>query len=142
MQTILDVLALVAVASLLGGMVFFSAVMAPLVFTKLEAETAARFIRQVFPRYYVYVGSLSAVAALALAVHRPWDALAMALVAGAAAVSRQMLMPRINALRDRELAGDAAAAPRFAALHRATVVINVVQLLVAGAVLVRFVVQA
>ncbi len=142
MQTILDVLALVAVASLLGGMVFFSAVMAPLVFTKLEAETAARFIREVFPRYYVYVGLLSAVAALALAAHRPWDALAMALVAGAAAVSRQMLMPRINALRDRELAGDAAAAPRFAALHRATVVINVVQLLVAGAVLVRFVVQA
>jgi len=34
-----------------GGMIFFSAVMAPLVFTKLPFETAGAFIRQVFPWY-------------------------------------------------------------------------------------------
>ena len=41
-------------------------------------------------------------------------------------------MPRINALRDAELAGDAAAGTRFARLHRASVSVNMVQL---GAVL-------
>ena len=32
-----------------GGMTFFSAILAPLVFTRLRLETADTFIRQVFP---------------------------------------------------------------------------------------------
>ncbi len=36
-------------AALLGGMLFFSFVMAPLIFMKLPRDTASHFIRQVFP---------------------------------------------------------------------------------------------
>jgi len=126
-----------AAALLLGSMAFFSAVMAPLVFIELDAVTAGRFIRSVFPWYALVVLVLAAVAAAALAADRPVDAGIMAAVALAASVSRQLLMPRINAYRDRALAGDAAAGRRFDALHRASVWINAAQLLASGVVMAR-----
>jgi hypothetical protein len=45
-------------------------------------------------------------------------------------------MLQINELRDRELAGDKAAGAEFNTKHRLSVIINSVQLLVAGATLV------
>ena len=48
-RSILTLLAGLALALTWGGMTFFSAVMAPLVFTKLPLETAGAFIREVFP---------------------------------------------------------------------------------------------
>ena len=52
----------------------------------------------------------------------------LALVAAVTAWLLWGSMPRINALRDAELAGDAAAGTRFARLHRASVSVNMVQL--------------
>ena len=136
---ILSAIALVATALLLGGMVFFAAAIAPLVFTRLPPEWAGRFIRQVFPVYYLYVGGLAAAATVALLPLRLPDALAMAAVAALGAWLRQGLMPRINRLSDATQAGDAAAKPRFDAAHRLSVVLNMAQMVVVLAVLVRFV---
>ena len=135
---ILSGIALFATALLLGGMVFFAAAVAPLVFTRLPAEWSGRFIRQVFPVYYLWVLGLAAAAAVALLPLRPWDALAMGTVAALGAWLRQGLMPRINALSDAAQAGDAAAKPRFDAAHRLSVWLNGAQILVALAVLLRF----
>lgn len=129
--------ALIALALLLGGMAFFAAVVAPLVFTKLPAEHSGRFIRQVFPVYYLWVGATAAVAALALAPVRAWDALAMAGVAAVTVWLRQGLMPRINRMSDAARGGDGAAARGFGRGHRASVVVNLGQIVVAGAVLLR-----
>jgi hypothetical protein len=49
--TILALIALFSVALLLGGMVFFAALIAPLVFRVLPADQGGRFIRTLFPRY-------------------------------------------------------------------------------------------
>ena len=108
---ILSGIALFATALLLGGMVFFAVAIAPLVFTRLPPEWSGRFIRQVFPVYYLWVLGLSAAAAVALLPLRGWDALAMAAVAALGAWLRQGLMPRINRLSDAAQAGDAAAKP-------------------------------
>ena len=51
---------------------------------------------------------------------------------------RQQLVPRINQLRDAELAGDAAAGARFATLHRVSVIINMVQLLALVVLLLKY----
>jgi hypothetical protein len=48
--------ATLALALTFGGMTFFSAVMAPLVFDKLPLKVAGPFIRQVFPWYYLTMG--------------------------------------------------------------------------------------
>jgi hypothetical protein len=130
--------AVLSLAALFGGMLAFSAMFAPLVFMKLPAETAGRFVRAIFPWYYLYVLLLGAVAATALAVatERGGAALLAALIAAGAAYARWGLMPAINALRDRQLQGDRSAARGFELRHRLSVAINAVQLLAAGYLLV------
>lgn len=136
-RMILSTLALLSLALLLGGMVFFAAVVAPLIFTRLPPEWAGRFIRQIFPRYYLWLIVTAGVAALALASERPVDALAMALVAALTLWLRQGLMPRINRLSDAAQAGDATTKPRFERAHRLSVLLNFAQMLVASVVLLR-----
>jgi hypothetical protein len=119
----LNMAATLLAALLLGGMTFFAFVYAPLVFTKLPAEVAGGFIRQVFPVYYRVMTVLSALAALC--AWQGWEGPVLALIA----------RPRINAARDADLAGDAVAGRRFARLHRTSVLLNGTQMI---AVLVVF----
>jgi len=140
MLTAAAALALLATALMLGGMAYFAAGVAPLIFTRLPAEWSGRFIRQVFPAYYLYVLGTAAVAGLALLPLRPLDALAMLLVAASTGWVRQWLMPAINAASDAAQAGDAAARARFRRGHGLSVAINLAQILVGLVVLLRFVV--
>jgi hypothetical protein len=48
------------------------------------------------------------------------------------------LVPRINQLRDEELAGDETAGAQFAKLHRLSVIINMVQLAALIVLLIRY----
>ena len=142
-MTIVASAVLVAVACVFGGMVFFAFVYAPLVFIKLGTEGGGRFIREVFPVYYVAMGAVSIVAAVLLAfagVARGADALAMACAGIVFFLARFVLLPIINRNRDAGQAGDGAAKKRFDALHRVSVVVNLVQMLAVLAVLVRYVV--
>ena len=115
-------------AGLFGSMLFFSFVMAPLIFTQLDEATAGRFIRAVFPWYYLVLLVLSGLGALTLFSIALLEAGLMLAIASTAAFARQVLMPMINKLRDRSLAGDTAAGKRFDQMHRFSVVINVMQL--------------
>ena len=130
-----------ALALTFGGMTFFSAVMTPLVFTKLPLNIAGPFIRQVFPWYYLTMGAtiLVALAALMLAAGgRPtWEVALATLVLAGFAVARQVLMPLINQARDGELAGGFGAARRFRQLHMVSVVINGFQWIAVLVVLMR-----
>ena len=136
---ILSTIAVFALALLLGGMIFFAAVMAPLVFTKLAAAQAGTFIRAVFPVYYLYVLVTSGVAALALvpALATRWDGAVMGVVAVLTIWLRQGLMPRMNTFGDAARSGDGTAKRRFDAAHRMSVALNMVQIIVTGVVLAR-----
>lgn len=135
----LALLALFATALLLGGMVFFAAVVAPLVFRALPQEPGGAFIRALFPRYYVFVLGCAAAAAVALFPISKPDAGIMAAVAGLAWWLRGALMPRINLLSDRAKAGDAEAKRHFDRAHRLSVAANLLQMGAAAAVLAGFV---
>jgi hypothetical protein len=137
--TALLLLALLAVSLLLGGMAFFAAVIAPTVFRILPAEPAGRFIRAVFPTYYLWVLGTAGAAAFALLPLSLPDAAIMAAVAGLALWLRQVLMPRINALSDRVKAGDAEASRPFDRAHRLSVYANLLQMAAAAVVLAGFV---
>lgn len=138
-MTALALIALFAVALLLGGMVFFAALVAPLVFRVLPAEHGGRFIRTLFPRYYLWVLGMAGAAAVALLPLSSVDAGIMFVVAGLAWWLRQVLMPRINLLSDRAKGGDAAAQPEFDRAHRLSVAANLLQMAAACAVLAGFV---
>ena len=139
--TVVHAAGLVAVASVFGGMAFFAFVYAPLVFIKLGTEAGGRFIREVFPVYYVAMGAVSVAAAVLLAfgsVARGADALAMACIGIVFFLVRFVLLPIINRNRDVGQAGDPAAKKRFDALHRASVIVNAIQMLAVLVVLVRY----
>ena len=125
----MEVAALYVIAGTLGAMLFFAIGVAPIVFQALPAEQAGLFLRKLFPRYYLslIIGS-TAGGALWLAI-QPLAAGVCLLIALSTLWIRQWLVPRINALRDRELSGDVSAGEEFARLHRLSVVINMVQLL-------------
>ncbi len=136
-DVILNVAAALACALVLGGMVFFSFVYAPMVFIKLPADEAGRFIRAVFPVYYWVMAGLTAVAAVS-----SWgrvDAAVLGAVAVLFVLARVVLMPRIDAARQARDAGDEAGRASFARLHRLSVAVNTVQLLAVLVVFVRLV---
>jgi hypothetical protein len=138
MDTLLAGIALFALALLLGGMVFFAAVVAPRAFRALPPEMAGRFVRHLFPAYYLYLLGCSAAAAVALFPLAKPAAGIMAAVAGLGLWLRQVLMPRINAASDAAKAGRAEAEPVFHRLHRLSVIANLLQMAAAGAVLALF----
>ncbi len=127
-----NIIALLGVAALLGGMLFFGAIMAPLVFTKLPPEVAGAFIRVTFPRYYAFIIAASFVGALGFGLRgQAVPAVALLIVAGVTCWLWFWLIPHLNALRD---AGNDAA---FARGHRLSVWINGAELLTALWLLVR-----
>ena len=139
--TVINAAGLVAVAAVFGGMAFFAFVYAPLVFIKLGTEAGGRFIREVFPVYYVAMGAASIAAAALLAfgsAARGADATAMACIGVVFFLARFLLLPVINRNRDAGQAGDVAAKKRFDALHRMSVIVNLAQMVAVLVVLVRY----
>ena len=134
-------LGLVLTGMLFGAMGFFSFVIAPLTFGLLPAEHAGKFVRGLFPWYYLVSLILAFLAGAALVGSRPTEAAILFAIALGAAISRQVLMPRINDHRDAAKAGDEKAEKIFDRLHKITVYINVAQLvalMVAMVLLVAF----
>ena len=130
-----------ALALTFGGMTFFSAVMAPLVFSKLPLKIAGPFIRQVFPWYYLSMGATILIALTALIlgadISATWEVALASFVLAGFAFARQVLMPLINQARDAEMTGETGAAGRFRRLHLISVIINACQWLAMLAVLIR-----
>jgi Domain of unknown function (DUF4149) len=57
-----DSVYVLALSTMIGGIVFFTFVIAPLVFHVLGAEWGGRFVRALFPRYYLWNAILGAIA--------------------------------------------------------------------------------
>ena len=134
----METLALYVVAATLGAMLFFAVGVAPTVFQALPIQEAGLFLRKLFPRYYLALIVGSGVAGGLWISSAPLAAAVCWLIALSTHWIRQSLVPRVNQLRDAELAGDAAAGARFATLHRVSVIINMVQLLALVALLLKY----
>lgn len=122
-------LAFVSLASLFGGMVFFPAVVAPRVFRVLPEANAGAFLRDLFPRYYMYIIVTSSLAAIGLLSYSRQLFFVMTLVTISTLAVRQVLVPLINVWRDQALEGSEAGQRRFDIGHRISVVINGLQML-------------
>jgi hypothetical protein len=113
---------------LIGGMGFFSFIIAPLSFRLLDEATAGKFVRGLFPHYYLFVIVAAGLAVVGTVARNPVVSKIMVAVLVLGVLSRQVLMPAINKYRDRQLAGDDGARKWFGALHGLSVVVNFVQL--------------
>lgn len=109
-------------AANIGIMLFFTIAVAPTIFTVLPAEWAAKYVRAFFPKYYAVLGITSAVAA---AFETTLSC--RLLLAGCALFfffSQWVITPAVNRARD------AGREQSFKLLHRLSVLINLVQLLI------------
>lgn len=142
---VFDSVYLIALAAWVGSILFFSFGVAPIIFKVLGADAGAEFVRALFPRYYLW-GSIAGAVALPAAIAVPLafpelrgpgvGVQAMTILAGTLIMlyAGNSLTPAINAPRD---AGPAAK-ERFDQLHRRSVRLNGVALLLGLALLVGF----
>ncbi|ADV63548.1 hypothetical protein Isop_2983 [Isosphaera pallida ATCC 43644] len=135
---IFDAAASISAAVWLGTITFFSFGVAPVVFRTLEPASASTFLRAVFPVYYAFglgasIVLLPALTCRGLALPEArGPLLGLQLVAVLAGIviqlyCRESLTPAINQARDAGPQGEA----RFKHLHRRSVRLNVVVLIIA-----------
>ncbi len=117
-------------AASVGAMLFFAAAVTPVIFRTLASDQARQLTRALFPVYYLALGGAALLAGLAAALGGRADAgLVLALLAIGFAYARFSMLPRVNALKDRALAGDEAAEADFDRAHRMSVTLNFMQMI-------------
>ena len=112
-------------AMILGIMLFFSFVIAPVVFTTLDEDNARKFIRRIFPFYYNVNLMISFVVLLTFLYLSKLgvDFYLILLITILFATSNYLLMPLINRYRDEKQD------KKFKYSHFISVVINFVQMI-------------
>ena len=117
--------ALYLTAIILGAMIFFSFVVAPITFKLLDEENSRKFIRGIFPFYYLLNLILSFVASVSFFLDQNLsiDFSLMASVSVLFAISNFILMPMINKFRDNH------EDKKFKLSHFISVIINFIQLI-------------
>ena len=107
-------------ALVLGSMLFFSIAIAPKIFTVLPSEEAGKFVRSIFPVYYMFNGLQYLVLTfLMLYTGKSGNILYISsLILFLFIVSNYFLMPQINKSRDVDNQ------KKFKVLHFLSVVIN------------------
>ncbi|MEO1251808.1 MAG: DUF4149 domain-containing protein [Pseudomonadota bacterium] len=131
MASIISLTFIFGLAMLIGGMVFFPSVVAPRIFKSLNETNAGQFLRALFPAYYMFVVATSGVAAVAAIFINAVYAVGLSSITVTTLAVRELLMPQLNVWRDQSLLGDVDAGRKFNSGHRLSVVVNMVQLIVA-----------
>lgn len=117
------------VSAIAGAMLFFGAVIAPAIFRTLPEDMARTLMRVVLPRYYLTLGVAGLVAsAMAAAGGQQEAALVLLIVSAGFAYARLSILPRVNLLKDKAIAGDETAQVDFDRTHRTSTMLNMAQL--------------
>ncbi|MBD1145902.1 DUF4149 domain-containing protein [Pelagibacterales bacterium SAG-MED34] len=121
----IEQLSIYLTAMILGIMLFFSFVIAPVVFTTLDEENARKFIRKIFPFYYnVNLGiSLIVLVIFLLLSKFGIDFYLILAITLLFTTSNYLLMPLINKYRDEKQD------KKFKYSHFMSVVINFIQMI-------------
>ena len=110
---------------ILGIMLFFSFVVAPVTFTALNEDNARKFIRKIFPYYYTVNLTISIFVLITYIILKIFslDFYLILSVAALFAVTNFILMPLINKYRDEKQDN------KFKYSHFVSVVINFIQMI-------------
>ena len=119
-------------SAILGIMIFFSFVVAPVTFTALNEKNARQFIRKIFPYYYTVNLAISILILICFIIPKVFslDFYLILSVTALFAISNFILMPLINKFRDDKQD------KKFKQSHFISVVINFVQIILLVIVLI------
>ena len=117
---------------ILGIMLFFSFVIAPVTFTALDEENARKFIRKIFPYYYTVNLTISVLVLILFIILKIFslDFYFILSITVLFALSNFVLMPLINKFRDEKKD------KKFKQSHLVSVMINFVQMILLVIVLI------
>ena len=109
---------------ILGIMLFFSFVVAPVTFTALNEDNARKFIRKIFPYYYNVNLAISLIVLLIFFYLKEFSInfYLLLIIAILFAISNYILMPLINKFKDEKQD------KKFKYLHFISVVVNFIQM--------------
>ena len=145
LMVLFDSVYLGAMSAWVGSILFFTFGVAPIVFKVLGTETGDKFVRVLFPRYFLW-GAIAGAVALPSVVavplcypelRGPWVGVQALFIIAATLImlyAGNSLTPAINAARDAGPAGQA----RFDQLHRRSVWLNGLVLAIGLGLLVAF----
>ncbi len=113
------------ISMILGIMLFFSFVIAPVVFTTLDEENARKFIRRIFPFYYNVNLGISFIVLIIFSMIGKFglDFYLILVITIFFGTSNFFLMPMINKFRDEKHD------KKFKYTHFTSVVINFIQMI-------------
>ena len=122
----IDQISIYLISMILGIMLFFSFVIAPVVFTTLDEENASKFIRRVFPFYYNINLGISLIVLIIFLILNKYglDFYLILLMSILFATSNYLLMPLINKYRDEKQD------KKFKYSHFISVIINFIQMII------------
>ena len=122
---------------LLGSMLFFVAVVTPAVLQGMKEDHAMKYMRVLFPRYYLWGASLSAIDLVLAGLSRSTLAIPMIVMLAGFVYGRQVLIPRMLAAKDRWLSSDSAGdKATFKAIHKQSVILNSALILILVAIVI------
>ena len=121
----LEIVSTYIISAILGIMIFFSFVVAPVTFTSLNEENARIFIRKIFPFYYNVNLALSSLVTIIYIFTKSYNLnfYLILIIAILFSASNYILMPLINKYRDEKKDR------HFKYSHFLSVIINFVQIL-------------
>ena len=111
---------------LIGSLVFFSSIVAPNTFINLDEKSARKFIRTLFPKIYTYAAILSLLISIFLLKVEVFYSFIFFVIFLGYIYSKFFLMKKINDASDMKDDN------KFKILHRFSVIIFILQLILMG----------
>ena len=121
------------VSALVGSMLFFTIVVSPSVFSALTSEQSSKFLRVIFPRMFLFCFIISLFTLILSALlNEIFQFYCLFIVSLLFFLNRNLITPKINFYRDKDVIEDLNAKKKFKMLHLISVslfLINIVILL-------------
>lgn len=116
---------------ILGFMIFFPIVVAPSVFKNLNEKQSSIFLRSFFPKYYLFGIIITTIGIFISALEKDFKIIfCFSLIFIGFFFSRQYLTPLINKAKDKIIKSDELSKVKFERLHRFSVIINILQIII------------
>ena len=122
----LNDLSIFLIPFLIGSLVFFSSIVAPNTFTNLDEKSARKFIRTLFPKIYTYAAILSLLISIFLLKVETFYSFIFFVISLGYIYSKFFLVKKINDASDMKDDN------KFKILHRFSVIIFILQLILMG----------
>ena len=111
-------------SGVISGMILFqTAIVAPVVFTTLDAENASKFLRKIFPRFFMVIFILGISALIVSSVFLSIQGIVIAAVTAISMIISYLVVPATNKALDDDRS------TAFRRLHTLTVVLTLFTLL-------------